>query len=99
SPAYHVATALRLTGPLDVSGLEKALQMVVDRHEALRTRFPAVDGNPIQVIDPALKVELRVVDLSQLLETDRDSRCLQRLKEAAQEPFNLATGPLLRTLL
>ena len=99
SPAYHVATTLKLTGPLDVSALEQGLQMIVDRHEALRTRFPAVDGNPIQVIDPALKIELRMVDLSQLLQSDRESRCSQHLKEAAQEPFNLATGPLIRTLL
>src|SRR4051812_22860403 len=99
SPAYHVATALKLAGPLNVAALESALQTIVDRHEVLRTRFPVVDGNPIQVIAPVLKIDLRQVDLSQLLESDRQARCLQRLKDEAQEPFNLASGPLIRTLL
>src|SRR3954470_3355280 len=44
SPAYHVATSLRLNGRLDPLALERSLQAIVGRHEILRTRFPAVDG-------------------------------------------------------
>src|SRR5881394_437858 len=37
SPAYHVATSLRLRGPLDVAALERAIAQIVERHEVLRT--------------------------------------------------------------
>ncbi|MGQ3029421.1 MAG: condensation domain-containing protein, partial [Ferrovibrionaceae bacterium] len=48
--AYVIAGAVRLTGPLDVARLRRALTGVVARHEALRTRFVEHDGTPWQVI-------------------------------------------------
>src|SRR6267143_668427 len=99
SPAYHIATSLRLMGNLNVHALERAMQSVVDRHEVLRTRFPAVDGTPIQLIEPAQRIEVPLVDVTQLPEAEREQRTRERFKEAAQEPFNLATGPLIRCLL
>ncbi len=53
SPAYNVAAALRLRGRLDAGSLRLALADVVDRHESLRTRFPAVEGIPQQEVVPA----------------------------------------------
>ena len=53
SAAYNVALALRLDGSLDVPALEQALHDLVRRHEALRTVYPMVNGDPIQVIMPA----------------------------------------------
>ena len=53
SKAYHLSGHLRLIGKLDRSALERALDQVVRRHEALRTRFVQVDGEPRQVIDAA----------------------------------------------
>src|SRR5690349_12935141 len=52
TPRYHVPLALGLAGPLQVSILEKALNAIVARHEALRTSFPAQDGTPTQVVRP-----------------------------------------------
>ena len=43
--------ALRIRGPLDVPALERALTGIVDRHEVLRTRFTAVDGEPVPCVD------------------------------------------------
>ncbi|MFE2431940.1 amino acid adenylation domain-containing protein [Streptomyces sp. NPDC059373] len=48
--AYNVPLALRLSGRLDVAALEAALGDVADRHEALRTVFPATEGSPRQEI-------------------------------------------------
>ncbi|NKZ11529.1 amino acid adenylation domain-containing protein [Mycolicibacterium septicum DSM 44393] len=57
SPIYNMPTAYRITGGLDVDALGQALADVVERHESLRTVFPAVDGLPLQVVVPAGQAE------------------------------------------
>src|SRR4029079_7811715 len=78
SPFYNVFLPLRLTGGLDAAVLARALTEIVRRHEALRTRFEAVDGAPVQVVDPACPVPLPLADLAALAAADRDSE-LRRL--------------------
>lgn len=53
SPAYNVSLALRLTGELDLGALSAAVRDLVHRHETLRTSYPMINGEPIQVIIPA----------------------------------------------
>ncbi|MET7768765.1 amino acid adenylation domain-containing protein [Nocardia sp. NPDC005366] len=52
SPAYNIPLAIRLSGALDVSALRYAVADVLERHEALRTRYPAAGtgGLPYQEI-------------------------------------------------
>ncbi|MFI9008491.1 non-ribosomal peptide synthase/polyketide synthase [Actinosynnema sp. NPDC053489] len=59
---YVTPLAVRLRGGLDVPRLERALTALVERHESLRTTFPAVDGLPVAVVRPAAGVSLPVVD-------------------------------------
>ncbi|SFK58268.1 non-ribosomal peptide synthetase [Methylocapsa palsarum] len=96
SPFYNVPIVLRLSGRLNLAALERALQDLAHRHEALRTSFPIVDGRPVQAIAPAMTISLPIV---RLLETDAGKRPteLRRLiRAAAQEPFDLSAGPLIR---
>src|SRR5436309_2865730 len=63
SAAYHIPLALRARGPLDLAALQRALDGVVARHEALRTNFVAAGGQPAQVVRPAGDVTVRAFDL------------------------------------
>jgi amino acid adenylation domain-containing protein len=93
--AYHVPLALRVDGPLDRRALVAALDRLVERHEALRTTFPVVQGQAVQRIAPAgAGFALREHDLTG---TQDAPAALQRLQaEEAEAPFDLAAGPLVR---
>jgi Condensation domain len=57
---YNVPIGLRLRGPLNVASLERSLNEIVRRHEALRTTFPAIEGQPFQLISESLALSLPV---------------------------------------
>ncbi|HEX2190856.1 MAG TPA: amino acid adenylation domain-containing protein, partial [Longimicrobiaceae bacterium] len=97
SAAYNMPVPLRLRGRLDGAALERALGEVVRRHESLRTRFPSVGGEPVQVVEPAAAPRLPRVDLARLDDGEREARRLAG--EDAARGFDLATGPLFRAAL
>src|SRR5262249_20562552 len=74
-------------------------QTIVDRHESLRTRFIDVDGQPVQIIEPQLKIELPLEDLSQLDEVEQRRQVAAAVQREEQEPFDLRSGPVLRVKL
>ncbi|MFE7813012.1 non-ribosomal peptide synthase/polyketide synthase, partial [Streptomyces sp. NPDC057433] len=95
-PRYNSAVALRLTGAPDHTALTAALELVVGRHEALRTTFDETDGRPAQTVRPAGPLPLPVRDLT----APGDGKALEAALLAEYErPFDLRTGPLLRALL
>jgi len=95
---YFVSGSSRLTGLLDVKALERSLNEIVQRHEALRTTFTTIDGQPMQMIAPRLPLTLPVLDLSQLTSDERAAET-ERLRKEALQPFDLERGPLLRARL
>ncbi|HVG06283.1 MAG TPA: amino acid adenylation domain-containing protein, partial [Thermoanaerobaculia bacterium] len=99
SPLYNIPAALRVEGPLDPEVLALCLGEIVRRHEALRTTFAAAQGSPEQVIHPVVPTLLSVVDLAGLPERARETEALTLTGEEADRPFDLAHGPLLRSLL
>jgi amino acid adenylation domain-containing protein len=99
APIYNIPLAYRVTGQLNVAALEQSLSEIVRRHEALRTTFTAVDGQPIQAIAPEIDLTLPVVDLGEITETEREEEVQRLATQEAQQPFDLTTGPLLRVKL
>jgi amino acid adenylation domain-containing protein len=97
--AYNMPAAVRIQGPLEVESLHRTLQEIVRRHESLRTHFMSVDGEPQQIIDSSLHVELPVTELSHLPESEREAEAQRLAWEDARQPFDLACGPLLRANL
>jgi amino acid adenylation domain-containing protein/non-ribosomal peptide synthase protein (TIGR01720 family) len=97
SAFYNVPFALRLTGALNAAALGQSLTEIVRRHEVLRTTFAADGGRPVQVVAPPRPVPLPVTDLSHLPGPEREAEARRRAAEESLRPFDLASGPLLRT--
>ncbi|MFE2532170.1 amino acid adenylation domain-containing protein, partial [Streptomyces sp. NPDC059371] len=88
---YNMPLAWRLSGPLDLAALEAALGDVVDRHETLRTVFPAADGVPYQQVLATAEARPRL-SVTTADETDLP----ELLTGAAARGFDLAAEPPLR---
>ena len=95
---YLVPATSRLTGPLDVAALERSLNEITARHDALRSTFTTIDGQPMQIIAPRLPLTLSTIDLRHLPESERATET-RRLREEALRPFDLERGPLFRASL
>ncbi|HEY6208644.1 MAG TPA: amino acid adenylation domain-containing protein, partial [Gemmatimonadales bacterium] len=94
--AYHIPFALHLRGRLDRAALRRALDRILTRHEALRTTFALIDGEPVQRIAPA--EDSRFLMLEHDLSQDPDpEEALRRLAaEEAGAGFDLEAGPPIR---
>ena len=99
STEYNVPEALRLRGQLDRVALERTVNTIVERHESLRTRFVEVDGEPLQVIEPTLGIEVPLEDLSGIEEQQQRERVLAAMRREGEAAFDLARGPVLRIKL
>jgi amino acid adenylation domain-containing protein len=99
SPLYNVPTALRLTGELNEAALRAALNEIVRRHEALRTTFASNEGAPVQKINPPTEVPFAVIDISNAANGSRDVETRRRIREAANQPFDLCRDLMIRGTL
>jgi amino acid adenylation domain-containing protein len=99
SPAYNMPAALRLSGALDPAALERTLREIVRRHEALRTTFLEVDGEPCQRVHPFRPFLLPLADLRGLPQSAREAEAERIVRTEAARPFDLLSGPLLRAAL
>ena len=99
SPAYNVPIAARLTGPLDVPALRRALDMLAARHPALETVFESVNGHAVQWRLPTAETALTMLDLTTVPDAPRLAADL--VDAEATRPFHLADGepPFRATLI
>lgn len=95
----HLPAAIRLRGPLDVAVLERSINEIVGRHEILRTTFAMEGQRPVLLPQPILALRLSVVDLSSLPASEAESEIRRQVTDAADRPFDLIRGPLLRATL
>jgi len=92
NPAYNIARAIRVRGPVDVAAVQRAWTKVAERHKMLRTRIQLDNGHPVQVVDDRAEVSLEWIDAgSYSAESLRD--CLTR---EVRRPFDLASEYSLR---
>jgi amino acid adenylation domain-containing protein len=98
-PIYNEPVTIHRSGPLDVKALEQSLSAIIRRHEAWRTTFHCLHGQPVQIVQPPFPLDLPVVDLRGLPEVKREAEALRLATEDSRRPFDLERGPLLRAML
>jgi aspartate racemase len=99
SPLYNFAVAWRMAGSLNQEALTRSLSAIVARHEVLRTRFVAIEGQPAQFISEPAPVELPVKDLTRMTSEAREAEVERLLSVEAARPFDLAQDLMMRCLL
>jgi amino acid adenylation domain-containing protein len=99
SAAYHIPSAVRLRGDLDVDALARTLDAILARHEALRTTFTEIEGEPVQVIHDATPLPLPVIDLEPLGSAAAEAELQRLIHEDVHRLFDLRQGPLVRASL
>ncbi len=96
---FNVTAQHRFTTPAAPDTVSTALDMLVVRHETMRTRVVVEGDTAWQVMEAAEPVPLRTHDLSSVPPDDLESTLRQQVAEADAVPFNLAASPLLRAHL
>ncbi|WP_455825760.1 non-ribosomal peptide synthase/polyketide synthase [Pseudomonas graminis] len=92
SAAYHIPSALRLKGALDLAALQRSFDTLLARHESLRTHLRQDTAGAVQVIEDS-----GLIDIDQ---ADGDEAGLQaQVAAVVAQPFDLLRGPLLRVKL
>ncbi|WP_438281219.1 condensation domain-containing protein, partial [Pseudomonas alabamensis] len=94
--AYHVSTALRMRGPLDMEALGKSFNLLLSRHETLRTVFTDTLHGPVQTIKPHARLEVIQHELSCPAGQELRPTITRFIEEQTRPPFDLLHGPLLR---
>jgi len=92
SPAYNIASAIRIRSTLEVPLFKSSLQTIVDRHSALRTTFSQNGGSVVQCVHTGLPLTFEWIDASDW----NESLLNDRLSAESQKPFDLGRGPLFR---
>ncbi|HET9896834.1 MAG TPA: condensation domain-containing protein [Streptosporangiaceae bacterium] len=96
SAVYNILLVWRLHGPLRVDVLQRCVNLLVSRHEALRLTIADDDGTPYQMVTPVTELPLPVADLRVWPEAEREQRLKDAIDAQRAEGYDLPTGPLCR---
>lgn len=92
SKAYNISIALNLLFPIDREVFQKALQMLIERHSMLRTKFTKIEGKPVEYVKQFQKITLGYEDVTGLTK-----ECIrEKVNRFHDEPFDLENGPIVR---
>ena len=94
SKAYNMPAAFRVTGNLDLSILEEAFRLVINKYEILRTVFSNRRNEPEQIVLSPDEVQFSVTEI-QMQNSISPEEELHFLQQRWQIPFDLEKGPLL----
>jgi hypothetical protein len=97
---FNESITIHRNGPLDPRILERCMVEIIRRHEAWRTTFDSLNGQPFQAVHPApANFTIPFVDLSALPESAREAEAARVGRQDARPSFDLKHGPLVRARL
>ncbi|HLH61200.1 MAG TPA: amino acid adenylation domain-containing protein [Ktedonobacteraceae bacterium] len=101
SSAYNEPIAVYMRGTLNIEALTQTAREITRRHEILRSTFPMIDGQVVQVIDPTLHLNLTLpfIDLRGIPAVERETAVQRKVKEELERPFHLEREMPWRTVL
>lgn len=99
STAYCMPEVFNLVGRVDVDALRRALEMLVDRHESLRTRFGERDGEPVQWIEARVETPFVHHELARPPAARSQETLDGIIQRELSTPFDLGRAPLIRLVL
>jgi hypothetical protein len=94
--SYNIPTAFRIDFSLDIDRLQKSIDLLIARHEILRTSFHEEEGELFQTIAPSANTLVGATDLTSLPEEEADREARTLIREHARQLFDLREPPLLR---
>ncbi|PHM49273.1 non-ribosomal peptide synthetase [Xenorhabdus miraniensis] len=98
SDTYHIPVIQHLRGQFDISAWQRALNALFARHEALRSVFVTVDGQPqVRLLPAEPGLPMKRYDLRGI--PDADGQLKRLCMEEFGRSFDLAQGPLIRSSL
>jgi hypothetical protein len=98
-PLYNEADGARLLGELNTDALERALNVIVARHEALRTTIPATPNEPLAVVHESWPLQLKKIDLRGLARAAQEAEVERLLVDEPRRLYRLETEPGIRATL
>ena len=99
SSAYNIFRALRISGKLDLDVLERSLNEIIRRHQIFRTTFTTIDEQPVQIVNEAVSLKIKILDLQSTIPAEREAQALELAAEEIQKNFDLLNGPLIRVVV
>ncbi|MFZ2649905.1 MAG: amino acid adenylation domain-containing protein [Burkholderiaceae bacterium] len=90
--AYNISLALHMAGPFDADAFARGLDIVVNRHEAFRTRIEVLAGEPMQFIAEPLGAPVERIDLGHLEAAVRGAAARQMASDMVARPFDLSVA-------
>ena len=99
TPLYNIFSILHFPIQINKTVLHKSLHEIVRRQESLRTHFGMYKGEPVQIIEEEVFIPLPVIDISHLDKSKSGAELQKIVSQEVQKPFQLSTGPLIRTSL
>jgi acyl-CoA synthetase (AMP-forming)/AMP-acid ligase II/acyl carrier protein len=98
-PVYNESEAVRLRGALNIDVLEKALNVIIARHEILRTTIQATGDQTSAVVQESWQLRLKQIDLSLLPPAQREAEVDRLLIDEPRLPHHLEIEPGIRATL
>jgi amino acid adenylation domain-containing protein len=99
SASYNESVTVRFTGNVSIEKMTRAMERLVERHDALRAGFD--ESGRIMNIIPGLRIALPVIDLAAIQSAinnpkEQEERLRKLIANDTALPFHLPDGPLFR---